>query len=621
MVQSRKLYAELKTATVPGDKAGRPIIADPQPVTLPNGKTEMRPPTGYEQVDAAGVPLVVHKQFAGLFRALYGESAMRESTAGRGLLQAVSLAKHGTLIGDFYHAARMTFKQATGGGGIGYTKGLALLEHNDADLARMVADGDVSQAHADWITAHRPAANELLKAGLNVGKFSDNLLDQVHGLAEKIPGVKWTNDWIFQRLSRGAMLQTALVNYERNVTRFPELGREGAARRTATEMNQLFGNLGRQGVLKSKTAQDIARCLFLAPQWVESQLRSEVGAYVQLGKTVPDALRGRLRVGALGQQMATGALASFAVAQIINYATRGKPTWENDEEGHKLDAWLPGGTRGFFLPSLGMVAEYGHAMLHQHDQGKGPLESLTHIAQNKLSPVARGVTEAVTNHDPSGHRFPDTATRVRASLMDMLPSPMPLSGLIEKDPRGVAGSGPVDSVRSAADHALSPAGYRVNRTPGSLERQLFQTGGMKMDPAPSAMSQMFDLAKPFRANADFHSDAPSRYQQLRRAIDAGDDAGARDEIRALRNTQAMDLDAIGKKVFGIQQNGQVLPPIFTGSGKAEPRLLQSLTPAQRKLYAQAQAENRIHAAKFRQLAAQLRAEQNGGQRRAPQLVH
>ena len=106
----------------------------------------------------------------------------------------------------------------------------------------------------------------------------------------------------------------------------------------------------------------------------------------------------------------------------------------------------------------------------------------------------------------------------------MLPSPMPLSGMVEKDPRGTAGSGSVTDVRSAADKVLSPLGYRANRQPGSLWRQVLQSLGLKADPAPSAMRQMRDLARPYKTEV-FHSDRPSPYAQLRRAAEDGDESG------------------------------------------------------------------------------------------------
>ena len=493
MVQTRRLFSQLKAMKVPGDPKGRSLIADGDTVKLPDGTTETRAPLGYDHVEAAGVPLYVHQQYSGLLRALYEpESVIRQHAAGRFALNATALAKHGTLIGDFFHGSKMLFKQATGGGGFGGSKkALALLEHHDADLAHMVTTGEISPEVAAWAKANRPTADELIKGGLNLGKFSDNLLDQVHSFVEKIPGVKMTNDWIFHKVARSAMLQTALANLERNAKNFPELSREQVVRRTAWETNQLFGNLGHQGVLKSDTARDIARLTLLSPQWCESQLRSEVSSYHQLGMAVPDALRGRVRLGSLARQMATGAAAMFALSQAINLATRGQPTWQNEEDDHKLDAWIPGpgGSRGFFFAPLSMITEYAHTMLKYHEHGESVVAAAGHIAANKVAPVARGVTEAITGKDYAGHAFPDDATRWRSAAIDSLPSPMPLGGLIEKDPRGVAGSGPVHDVRSAADAVLGEAGYRVNRQPGSLVKQGAQLAGVKLEAAPSATSR------------------------------------------------------------------------------------------------------------------------------------
>ncbi len=612
LVQQAKLFSELRATPAPGDPAGRKIVGQLEPHTTASGKTELRVPLGYDVVSTGGTsPLVVHRQYAGLFKALYGESAIRNSTPGRLILKYAALAKHGTLVFDTFHAARMFAKELSYGYQAGYNKGLSLLEYSDKDLARAVAAHDVTQAQADYARTHRAQADELIKAGLNVGRVADNLVADAHGFIQKIwfvgkaadKGISWFNDLVFAKISRGAMLQTALTNYARNLSRFPELGQEGAARRTAKEMNEVFGNLASQGLFKSATMKDVVRTVLLAPQWTESQLRSEGRGLGQLVRIPVDTARGRFRVGTVAQGMASNVVALLLANQLANYLTRGKPTWQNPEDGHKLDAWLPGGAHGFFFSPFEIAAENVHALLHYHDQGKNMWEASAQLASNKLGPLARGTLEATTGKNYAGQPFATTTDRVRAAATDALPFPLPVGSLVEKDPRNVAGSGPVHDVRSAADKMLAPLGYRVNRQPGSVARQVYQGAGFKVTPAPSARSQMYELAKPFRApNPAGASHGPSPYPQLRQALDNDDTQAAQDELRNLL-ASGKTLHQIGM-AMGLRQGG-IAPEMYTGSHATEVKMLQALTPEQREVHNQAQREHQENARRYQRIVTRM----------------
>ena len=587
---------------------GKPIIGgmvETSERLRPDGTptVEQKVPKGYESVQAGNNLLTVHKDFAPLVRALYDPSAIQATVLGRAVLKALAMAKTYTLVGDTFHIGRVLFKQLTHGGGVGYGKGTSLLEYSDADLDRAVQAGELDKTEADFARKNRPAAQELIEAGLNVGKMGDNLAEQAHA---HIPGMQRFNDWVFKKLSRGAMLQTALAGLARNVKRFPELSRAEVVRRTSKEYNEVFGNLGHQGLFKSATMQDAARLAFLAPNWTVSQLLSELRGLGQMGKTVTDAATGKgFRVGNVAQGMAAGILGLVVANQIINLATRGKPTWDNPEEGHKFDAWLPGGphNRGFFFGPLELTAEFTHAMQKYMGGGENAVDAATHIASNKLSGVGRALKDLATGVDYKGQPFGSLGERLKAAAVDALPSPLPLGAFLQKDPKG-------------------PLGYGLNHEKGSVEKQAFGMAGMKLENAPSARNQMYAMADRFKATPDGAKATGSKgaaaggqsarpasaYGDLRRYLDSEDASAARDEVQRLVTQGGKSLPQIGK-ALGIEAGGKLKPELFTGSLEGDRAMVKQFTPAQAQLWHQALADRVANARLFEHVLASLPADQ------------
>ena len=328
-------------------------------------------------------------------------------------------------------------------------------------------------------------------------------------------------------------------------------------------------------------------------KWAESTARAEARGVAQGAKTVVDGLRGKgWRVGMMAQALGGTVLAALVANQALNLFTRGKPTWENPEDGHQWDAWIPGGpgNRGYFFSPLSIAAEYSHAMLKYMEGGEGAIDAAAHIAGNKLSGGARAVKDLVTGKDWKGEPFGSTRERLTAAATDMLPSPMPLSGTLQKDPK-------------------APLGYKMNHEPGSLQKQLFASAGMKLDPAKSARAQMFQVAEKFRhqdgAAATTH--AASAYTELRHRLDNNDLQGAAEEFNRLRDEGKKAVQI--RQAFGIKADGTLHKEAFTGSTKGDEQMFSALEPEQRKLYWAAQKEHAQLAQRLRQVAERARREE------------
>lgn len=544
-------------------------------------KREYQVPEGYTSVNVLGQPLLVHKSFSNELKSLYEtDSAFRRNAAGRFALKAAAWGKTYTLVFDSFHVGRVLYKMATSGSGANVGKGMGLIEHSDAELDAGVHEGEISKEAADYAKEKRPLFNQLVEHGLNTGKIADNLAEQAHAA---IPGMGKMNNWIFNKLTRSAITQTGIRNAERNIESGRFKTEDEAIRAAAKETNELYGNLQSQGIFKSKTLQDMSRLFLLAPQWTEGIFRNEVRSYGQLPGLAKGALHGNLNGGNAARTMAMGFLAMFAANQVINYATRKQPTWDNEEDGHKLDAFIPGGKRGFWFSPMEIAAEYSHAAMKYLARHENPMDIATHIAQNKFSGLARGAKELVTGRDYAGRPFQSAGDRVRSAATDVLPMPMFLNANLEKDAR-------------------QPLGYRAQRTPGSGEKQILQSAGMKVSNAESPRTQMFALAQPFRADKG-KGDSAGEYTQLRQALDNDNMDAAKDEVARLykggKSREAV-LNAVGIKT-GAETSGGVKTELFAGSAAREQEMLRSLTPYQKQVYRQAQKDHAENARKLQRV--------------------
>jgi hypothetical protein len=199
---------------------------------------------------------------------------------------------------------------------------------------------------------------------------------------------------------------------------------------------------------------------FLAPQWVESQARAEFRGYGQMAKVIPDALQGKLRMGTVAQGQLTAVAAFLAANQIINYATTGHSTFQN-EGGHKLAAYLPIG-RGIYLDPLALSAEYvsrfADIMSRQGDRATVP-GVLSEMARGKLSNTGRAVVTLATQRDWRGRQLqgPDL---YKSAASELVPVPIAASSAIQRD-------------------SSSPVGMTFNPEWDRTTQQVLQSLGMR----------------------------------------------------------------------------------------------------------------------------------------------
>lgn len=526
---------------------------------------DLVPPPGYDKFSLpTGQSFAVHKGYGNLLKSVTSLSAIQKAEVmglpvGKWALQSTGALKHSMLMFDTFHAIRMAAKGASLGVK-GFEKGASLLEYHPSDLDNALKAGDIDRATYDYVKTNAPKGMFLVQHGLNVGRVAEALYaDAIHAL----PIASDFNKWVFEKETRGVMMESAIKEFDRVKAASPGLGDREVARKVARDMNIYFGNLGRQGLFRSKTFQDLSRLLFLAPSWFESMARTEAGSVRQAGKYLGSV--GKKPLGSLAKGTGSLLFAMFVGTQLVNQYTRRQFTWQNDEPGHKLDAWIPGGKAGFWVSPFSLPMEITHDIIRYTAQGKSPLDTVSQIVGNKLSPVVRAEEVLRTGRDYTGQKLPD-GQRVKTAAANLLPLPLPLQPLVKK-------------------------GY-----PGQVQRQVLASAGIKTEPANTSSTVIANLRRQFlyKIGKAQQADYPvSEYDDLRTALLNGDAKTAQvayDKLYAEKLVQHQnDANPEREAKMDFQKYFEKFAKAQGGASKEdEAAFVQTLTPHQQDLYQKVQ---------------------------------
>lgn len=179
---------------------------------------------------------------------------------------------------------------------------------------------------AEDIDFQHPDTQLLLRGGMTIGGeyhyakeglIGSSLIRQVPILG---PLAESYHEWLFRDFIPRVKYTMARKALERNRERYAgKMSEEQIAIKTATQANDAFG--GQNAVLleRSKTAQDIARLIMLAPDFLESRAKFAASALAMGGKRFSNEQRSALLLGALTM---------YATARIINQLDDGQPHLE-----------------------------------------------------------------------------------------------------------------------------------------------------------------------------------------------------------------------------------------------------------------------------------------------------
>lgn len=535
-----------------------------------------------------GAGIAVRKGFEGLVRSLTSDSIIHDWAPSRFALEWSQRLKHTILMGDFFHLARMGY-YATSimGRKSAYRGGLAAIEFREADLPRAVANGIVSPKAAAWASerlpvmlGQRPAqfsrsqiGQEFLRLGLNVGKIQDALYKD---LVRSVPLAGAYNKWLFDKFTRGLMMQTAVQEFERLHKANPNIDAFKLIRDISRDTNNYFGSIGRQGWFKAPWLQDLTRMVFLAPQWVEGLVMKEAGFAARAG-----ALPGRLvglnyreglpPLGTLGKGIGQGLIAMVVLTQAINLLSRRKPTWQNEEKGHQLDAWVPslGEGEGFWFSPLAVFNELAHDIVRLGEAKPKFWDALNQIGHNKLGPYGRLALVLATSRTPTQEYISTTGGVAKEGAKQLLPVPISFGRVMQ-----------------AGAHALAPETIPATQ-PGAVQRQAMATLGLKMEPKAGPAQEISQLARAFKEAAGKREtihiepvlEEPS-YAKLRQALRNNDQGTAKKVLQQLEAAGKKDPDIIKAMKAAARHP-------FTGSRVLERQFKDSLDDRQLDLYTRA----------------------------------
>ena len=553
---------------------GKPLVTSMAIKTNPqSGKVETSPPKGYVQRSLGLQPIAVHEgYYPMMYDLITTPSVIRQSPIGSVALSTEGAIKHGLLLFDTFHLGRLTFYASSMGvKPTGYAKGLLTLDYSADELKNMERRGELPKdIKVAELIKQKTDLQTLINEGLNLGSIQDAVNA---GIVQKIPGIGKFNRYVFDQFQRGIMTQAGLQELRRTRLAFPELSDKDAARKVAKDINTRFGNLGKEGWFRSDTLRDAASLTFLAPSWNEGLLRSEAGAYKQAGKAAADmAFKRKFRAGTLLKSSGSLLLGMFVFNQLLNYITRGKPTWQNPEEGigAKISAWIPdfiGHGPGFFLNPMTLPMELSHQVLEVMDKtGVTVKDAVMQVLGYKISPPARVAKTAVMSTDQFGRSLNSWWDEAKAMVMEVAPLP-------------IATVSAVSAIKSIVQgKAVEP--YR-----GAIEKQAFATSGIKLDTAASPATRIYALANKFDANHNIsrHPDfATADYTKLNASLNANDTQQAQAEYSKLLTSKT-------PAQINTHYVDQVNFP-FTGSTTHEQMFVNSLGLEQKETYQKARAD-------------------------------
>jgi len=537
-------------------------------------------PKAYKIVTKAnGTKMAVLNGWDGLYRTLTDSSAVSNNLAGRMALRISQGMKHALLMGDIFHLGRISAYSVSIGGlkNTGYRRGFAALELRPEQIQKAVKAGEIHPKTAAWLTEGvlfndkgKPQTiprielvRRFEKAGLNVGQIQDALYkDMVHN----IPLIGWYQKVLFDKLTRGLMTNNAVTEFERISKLYPQEDANKILKTVSGDVNAFFGSIGRQGWIKSRTWQDMCRLLFLAPQWVEGIAKKDLAIPYKIATGLHNGNALRILSGRSNETAARAVMRGlgfmFVATQLINLATKGKPTWENEDKEHLWDGYMGDGV---YLSPLAMFNEMTHDFVRYNETRPKVWDAMQQIGANKLSVYGRAALILATDKTPEGEYITSTKGIAKAAIGQM--EPLPITG------KSIGATAKMFSDWSSGkpiqprDKQRAMSMFGIKTEVGRTAFARMQTEAQKF--ASQFKNQAFEMMP---------TDEPS-YSKLRHLVAVNDTNGAAKVLAELKKK------ASERQILEAMKNWERRP--LTGSKKVERLWLESMDDSGREAYGMA----------------------------------
>lgn len=386
------------------DKDGSPIIGEYKKVERGPGKEpDYQVPEGYTEVKIGYNQVPVLNGYAAALKDLTEPSWFLQGTLRKGLMEFRGFGKHVALGFDTYHLGRLAMY--TAGAHIGmakipelaYKKGVLVLDNSPAELQAKAKAGQIDAKDLPALLDAKRKIDLGIKTGFNVNRVIDSFNQH---WTEKIPVTGQFQNWLFHTFQRGVMADIYAKAFDVYKQQMPKATDAGVARQLSKDLNEVFGTIGRQGLVRSRTGQDILSLLFLAPQWKEGRIRTDVSAITGSAKAAGQLATGkRPTINMQTRVVGSIILMNILANQAINMMTRGHSTFDN-EKGHELDAYIPdklGGSAGYWLNPTANAEEVVFTMNQALQREGGDYwQAWLDFVNGNLSTVARPAAIGIT---------------------------------------------------------------------------------------------------------------------------------------------------------------------------------------------------------------------------------
>lgn len=557
----------------------QPLTAKVESVVRPDGTSYDTVPDGYQKVTLGTRTVGIQKPYVKLVQTLTAPSAFEHEQLGRMLREGSQLKKSFMTVLDTYHLGWGAWRAMSAKLGsldnpipsFRTLQGRLALDFSPEEAKSMAAAGQIPQKWLDNLAERQRISQVMVKNGLLPGRGTDAIYQE---LSQKLPVLGGVNKYIFDGFIRSAINEISTREFQVQRKMFPDLSEEELARKVSGEVNNWMGNVGSRGIFKNKTFQDMARIGMLAPGLTEGKLRSEIGAPIQALQAIPQSIKaGRPAAGLYARATAASLLGAFTAAQLANLYFRGKPTWDNKEEGFdsKISGYLPdviGGGPGLFYNPM-EAAMPTISQLHDIYSRTGDVgQTMSQFARAKSGPLTAPLWD-LGGTGPTGKPLKSGALSAAAGLI-----PVPITG---------------GTLYDAGKQLIT--GKHSETTPGEFERQLASSFGVRLSNVPAPEQRIGKLAEDFK-KANGITVQPtvggSDFTDLNSALRTKNTQAAQDAMTALlaKRTPAQIADYF----YGEPYRG------FAGSRLMESKFVKTLTPEQANAYNNA-VQDRVGRAK------------------------
>lgn len=250
--------------------------------------------------------LMVHPEYAQYFknRLALEDSALQKWGPTKALLKGGNKVKKTLLSLSPFHLNQEALRAVMLG--VNPIMKAAPTIENSPTLRSMVENGltlepdyRAIQMHSEGLAEHSKLIDKIPGVGKTLGKSLD-----------------WFEDFLFKKYIPNLKARASVKLFEEYQDAHPEWTKDKVAEVAARHVNDTFGGQNWKALGRSTATQDWARLVLLAPDWLESEMRSAARVFDR-------------DEGGIGRaQVAKMAMGMWGVARVLNLLTTGKPHFE-----------------------------------------------------------------------------------------------------------------------------------------------------------------------------------------------------------------------------------------------------------------------------------------------------